>query len=446
MPLQAPQTLPDTDTERLLGVDELFFSTTDSRGVIQQANSVFVRISGYALDELLGAPHNLVRHPEMPAGVFRLMWSWLASGRPIGTYVCNRTKDGDHYWVHAVVSPVADGFLSVRTAPREGVLETVREVYAVARAAEAEAEDRGAPRREVAEVGEEALLQALREHGFDSYEEFMHDALPAEISARSRAAEAHERPAATGEIAQVLAGTRAVDALLGELVGRLDDYQALGDELTDTSLHVLAMTAGLQGSVVAAQEASALVADKSPVLANVARVMAQPMNEAIADLEKLSPAFAHLHTDIARMRFQIALATLYNEMAAAFAAEVHDGVAPHESLTAVPLLCDAVEACVVEMSQQVQQVNADLDEVAGVVTEAAGLLEDFRRFIGQWRHLVFRHARVQLGEQVRPVDEQISASWRYAEQLQQLAQRASGAIVAFDPAALRSHLVTMRVE
>lgn len=444
----APPTaaLPDAPTgERSLGPDELFFSTTDRRGVIRQGNSVFARISGFSLEEMAGEPHNLVRHPDMPAGAFRLMWSWLEAGRPVGTYVVNRTKDGDHYWVFAVVSPLADGFVSVRMAPLSTALPIVREVYAEARAAEQDAASAGASRREVAEVGERALLDALARRGLASYEAFLHQALPAEIASRGALVqEVYRRPGASGDIARVLEGTQAVDRVLAELVAELDTFRVLGDELSTKADAVLRMTGRLQESVVAAQAASALVAERSPVLSNVARVMAQPMTEAIADLERLNPTFVELRADLDRMRFQIGLATLYNDMAAAFAAEVHDGVAPSESLSAVPVLCDAAETCVVEMAQRVEDVNADLRHVAAAVAEAAALLEDFRRFIGQWRQLVFRHARAELGEQVAPIDAEIQATWGYAERLQQLGQQAAAAIVPFDAARLREPLEAMR--
>ena len=69
-----------TGVERLIGPGELFFSTTDRRGVIRAGNSVFVRVSHYSLQELTGSPHSLVRHPDMPAGAYRLMWDRLLAG------------------------------------------------------------------------------------------------------------------------------------------------------------------------------------------------------------------------------------------------------------------------------------------------------------------------------------------------------------------------------
>src|SRR5690606_34204363 len=78
--------------EQKVGADELFFSTTDRQGRIRSGNSVFARISQFSIEELVGSPHNIVRHPEMPAGVFRLIWDRLYADRPVGTYVKNLAR------------------------------------------------------------------------------------------------------------------------------------------------------------------------------------------------------------------------------------------------------------------------------------------------------------------------------------------------------------------
>jgi PAS domain-containing protein len=140
--------------EQFIEADELFFSTTDRRGLIRSGNSVFVRVSRFPLDELVGAPHNIVRHPDMPAGVFRLMWDRLLAGRPAGAYVRNMARDGSAYWVFATMTPLGDGFLSVRLAPRAELFRAVRQVYKLVAEAEREAAARpGTDRREVARIG-----------------------------------------------------------------------------------------------------------------------------------------------------------------------------------------------------------------------------------------------------------------------------------------------------
>lgn len=130
---RTPQTL--TGRERTFRPDEIIVSKTDPKGRITYANEVFIRISGYAEDELLGQPHCLVRHPDMPRCVFQFMWDTLKSGREIFAYVVNRSKNGDHYWVFAHVTPTFDdagtivGFHSNRRVPDPRAVTKVREVY-----------------------------------------------------------------------------------------------------------------------------------------------------------------------------------------------------------------------------------------------------------------------------------------------------------------------------
>ena len=94
-----------TGRERGFGADELIVSKTDPRGVITYANDVFLRVSGYDLDQVIGQPHNLIRHPAMPRALFKLLWDTLAEGREIFAYINNLASDGAHYWVLAHVTP-----------------------------------------------------------------------------------------------------------------------------------------------------------------------------------------------------------------------------------------------------------------------------------------------------------------------------------------------------
>jgi len=130
---------PVTDKEVLLQEGALLVSQTDTGGRILFANDAFVTISGYSHDELIGAPHNLVRHPHMPQAAFRDLWATVKAGRPWEGLVKNRTKTGDYYWVRANVTPVIEdgtltGYISIRTKPgrdevaaAEGVYRAMRE-------------------------------------------------------------------------------------------------------------------------------------------------------------------------------------------------------------------------------------------------------------------------------------------------------------------------------
>ena len=94
-----------------------------------------MRVSGFALDELIGQPHNLIRHPDMPAEAFRDMWATLKAGVPWTALVKNRCKNGDHYWVRANVTPVMEdgritGYMSVRTTPGRQEVAAAETLYA----------------------------------------------------------------------------------------------------------------------------------------------------------------------------------------------------------------------------------------------------------------------------------------------------------------------------
>jgi len=122
---------PITGVERFFDKDDVIVSKTDSRGIITYANRTFLTISGYDEAEVVGKPHNLIRHPDMPRCIFKLLWETIASGREMFAYVVNRCKGGDHYWVLAHVTPSfsADrhllGYHSNRRVPDRTALETV---------------------------------------------------------------------------------------------------------------------------------------------------------------------------------------------------------------------------------------------------------------------------------------------------------------------------------
>ncbi len=440
--------IDSNDVEQLIRPDELFFSTTDRRGRIRTGNSVFVRISGYSLEELSGAPHNIVRHPEMPAGVFRLVWDRLLAGRPVGSYVLNRAKNGSRYWVFATMTPSGDGFLSVRVAPLGPLYEKVKEVYRYVNAAERYAAEQGLDRRQVAMHGLRALEQALGELGFTSHEEFLADALSGEVAARDRLASSnYARPNARGSLRQVLAGAQALESLLSGLVGLLERYREFGDRLASTSERVLDVARRLDGAVATAQRASAMVAETAPVLGNVAQVMAGPMAGAVVALERLVPSLAKLRDDITDLRFRIALASVHNDMIASFAAEVVDGKAPATALREVPLLCDAVRESALEMSARASQVNGALQEIKATIAEAGDRLLAFQRFLGQWRILVMRRrAQHMLGDLLGTIDQEFSAFSRAMDMLRTLEEEFERSMVPFEVDELEAQVARIRSE
>jgi len=112
----------------------LIVSRTDLRGVITHANEAFIELSGYTKEELIGAPHCVLRHPDMPRRVFGELWQTLSAGKKWGGYIKNLRKDGAHYWVYASVVPnirsgAIVGYTSVRRQPSRSRLEEVIPMY-----------------------------------------------------------------------------------------------------------------------------------------------------------------------------------------------------------------------------------------------------------------------------------------------------------------------------
>ena len=126
---------PVTQRELDWPAEWMLVSTTDQQGRITHCNRAFVEVSGYGYDELLGQPHNLVRHPDMPPEAFQDMWATIGRGRPWSGMVKNRCKNGDHYWVLAHATPVLEdgkpkGYVSVRLKPTREQVQAAEALYA----------------------------------------------------------------------------------------------------------------------------------------------------------------------------------------------------------------------------------------------------------------------------------------------------------------------------
>ncbi|HZF70434.1 PAS domain-containing protein [Sulfuricurvum sp.] len=115
--------------------EEFIVSKTDTSGNITYGNDLFIQISGYSEKELLRSPHNILRHPDMPKLIFKLLWERVQNGKEIFAYVKNQTKDKNYYWVFAHVTPSYDnsgkiiGFHSVRRKPTPEALSVIIPLY-----------------------------------------------------------------------------------------------------------------------------------------------------------------------------------------------------------------------------------------------------------------------------------------------------------------------------
>jgi PAS domain S-box-containing protein len=159
-----------TNNEIVLSPSDTVQSRTDTRGVITFVNNAFVHISGYALEELIAQPHNIVRHPHMPRSAYAIMWAMIQRGEEFFGFVKNRAKNGDHYWVFTRVSARRDangainGYMSIRVAPpKSKVLAEWDAVYAHVCAVEA-----ALPRDQQIAAGTKAIVDYLASKGHSS--------------------------------------------------------------------------------------------------------------------------------------------------------------------------------------------------------------------------------------------------------------------------------------
>jgi PAS domain S-box-containing protein len=162
-------------TERFFNQDDIIVSKTDLKGRLTYANQTFIDISGFTESELIGQPHSILRHPQMPRCVFKLLWDTIGNGKEIFAYVVNRCKNDDYYWVYAHVTPSFDasgqitGYHSNRRVPnRTVVAETITPLYATLLAEE----EKHANRKDGMNSAFDMLLGILKSKGV-AYDEFL---------------------------------------------------------------------------------------------------------------------------------------------------------------------------------------------------------------------------------------------------------------------------------
>ena len=162
-----------TATEKLMRENDFIVSKTDTSGRITYGNRIFIEFSGYTAKELYGTQHNIIRHPDMPRGVFKFLWDTLGTEKECFAYVKNMAKDGSFYWVFTHITPDRDrqgnivGYTSVRRCPKREAVAKVEPLYRAMVEAEKAAGARGA-----IEAGTAVLLDLLKQSGI-SYEELV---------------------------------------------------------------------------------------------------------------------------------------------------------------------------------------------------------------------------------------------------------------------------------
>ena len=377
---------PVEGDEHTYAADELFFSTTDAAGRIRRANSIFMRLSGYPRGALVGRAHNVVRHPDMPAGLFRSVWEDIAAGAAASAYITNRSSDGGRYRVFATIVPSGNGFLSVRTLPmRTGLRDTVEAVYARVRQVEAASAASGSSRREVAAAGQAALLEELRALGYRDSVDFTRRTLPDEVAALVAAGVDIPKRDGDGPVARVLAEMNGVEASTADLVALLDECSRMVALLGRRSAEIGALSTRLKRLRSCLREAAAdaerLGSGRGREAGDVAeryREVDGLVLECVEQLRPLAGQVAELRSDVDSVRFGIALLRLHNLASGFFALQIIDGEDELDANDAVGSLGELAEALrdgaerlterLFLYHARAELVGGELDDVAEALT------------------------------------------------------------------------------
>jgi PAS domain S-box-containing protein len=162
-----------TSKERIMREDEFIVSKSDLAGRVIYGNKIFMEFSGYSEEELMGTQHNIIRHPDMPRAVFKLLWDCLAENKEIFAFVKNMSRDGGFYWVFAQVAPMRGkdkeiaGYTSVRRKPNPKAIPILTDVYRTM----LEAERNAGPKDAMAASGA-ILANVLKDKGV-TYDELI---------------------------------------------------------------------------------------------------------------------------------------------------------------------------------------------------------------------------------------------------------------------------------
>jgi aerotaxis receptor len=447
---RAPHGRPlPTGRERPFALHELFFSTTDRKGIIRSGNEVFTRVSAYEHDELIGSPHNVIRHPDMPRAVFQTLWDTIQAGRPIAAYVKNLAKDGGHYWVVAVVVPVAEGYLSVRLKPSTPFLGVVEGVYAELREVEERVEAGDSANRKAAIAASCARLEELvTERGFASYAAFMDAFLPAELRSREAALaprEARGRDHDGDRVGLVLAGVGVIDEHLARVVLDLERYAALQETLVAKSQFVHGLADEIRIFSLNALLGATRLGDEGVTLGAVAALMRRRSAETGPIVERLAAEVAGALDLLGDLGFRVAVAKLQTEMTAVFAEELlASGTTGDEVRHDLATLLASLEEGADRLFSSLAALDERLKRIAADTTALRGALGVMRALEVNGR---IEAARASGGDAVltlfRAVGEQVGAA---QGELGDLVLDRSDTATRHAHARIRAELETMRAQ
>lgn len=307
------------DKKSDFNVEELFFSITDPKSNINFANDVFIRISNYDEEDIIGQLHKIIRHPDMPRSVFSIFWEYLLANKPVAAYVKNMAKDGSYYWVMALAFPCKGGYLSIRVKPDSSLFNKVKNIYATTLNYEKEAENHLGKNKAMLS-GKQFLLESLQKEGFKDYQEFMWNALQAEMTEReqsiSHLVEA-SRKKANAPVPLV-----ELEKVLTELVLSLEELKNVHSGLMSHSDYILNLARSILLLSLNAQIGSAKLDGQDLSLSVVAEKMGEQSVDGEEKLVRMKSSIQAFSELIGVLNFDIISSKLQVEMTIDFIKEL----------------------------------------------------------------------------------------------------------------------------
>lgn len=363
------QATKPTGVEQKFEANEMFFSTTDSKGVITAGNPVFARVSAYSIEEMIGQPHNLIRHQDMPRAVFKELWDTIRTGGLFLGYVKNHAKGGNHYWVFASVIPIQDGYLSIRFKPSERGIAAAAEIYARMLEEERRADDGDSMER-----ARETLLQHLGSNNYRSYESFSRAMLAQEI--RNRDEEIGRKGLAlfprelksssAAGIHELFRKSTSIYDTLTELSRDLEAFSGINLKIQEKGQAIVRKADNFRFSAVNAHIASDPLGAKGAPLSTVARfldVYSRNLSGNVVllakDIGTIAQVLENVTTHISTTRLVLEMSLYYQ---AEMGAETRDGGRVFKILKD---LVDAIETLHEATTKELAALQGRLPQITG---------------------------------------------------------------------------------
>lgn len=379
------------DAPRDFRINEMFFSTTDGAGRILSGNDVFVRVSGYAREDMVGQPHNLIRHPDMPRTVFRLVWDHLKRDRAVAGLIKNLANDGRYYSVVAYLMPIEGGFLSIRFKPSGELQSVVEALYRRMLECEREQERQGANGPAAMVASEKLLNEALRKRGFDDYDAFMRTLLHEELKSRDAALTAQRLELFPSELVSTAANEalsaglsavhghgRKVYEQINTLYAQLDEFALLNQKIAAKSSLVLKQTADFRFIAFNAALRSARLGEEARGLGVISEYLGGGADATARIVRGLGERISAISDKLSAVVFNLAAARLQIEMVLSFCAELAAGGDAGSDARVQCAMIGDLQRAFARTAQRAVAALSELDEELGGLDARS---EDLRKMV-----------------------------------------------------------------